>query len=79
MDKMNFMNRGEGEVQRSLGTARTYIVKVYLLRKDVYIVPVATHEVTASSEDEAIETTRSILLHTLSNPTAKLVYEVKVK
>ena len=78
MNRMHFKSKQEDDVQKSLGTAKTYWVKVFYLRKDVYLVRIFSKEVVASSSDEAIAiTTRALEEVNIGPLNAKLVYEVE--
>lgn len=70
--KFNFMTKGEGEIQKSLGLATTYKVRVLSLRKDVYVVCIGEHDVDAYSKEDAIEHVQETLYKGRTN----IVFEV---
>ena len=74
------MTKDEGEVQRSLGLAKEYRVRVFALRKDMYVVPLAEGVVSAFNEDDAIESMQTSFGKEMVKLSLKekLVYEVKV-
>jgi len=78
MDNLSFMSRAEGDVQRSLGLAKEYRVKVFALRKDMYITPLQEGVVSALDADDAIESFQTTFDKTMVELSLreKLVYEV---
>ena len=68
------MTKDEGEIQKSLGLAKTYKVRVFLQRKDVYVVCIGEHVVDAQSEDDAVAS-----VHTTWYPGRDVMFEVTLK